>query len=170
MLMLLFWVGDDRYALAGRQVVEIVSLVELKKLARSPNYVAGLLNYGGKITPVIDLCQLLSGTPSRPYLSTRIMIVNYLSDGETNYLLGLIAERVTEMLEVQETDFIDPGIQVDAAAFLGNIILDPQGMIQCIQVESLLSGSQQRELLHGQLEAQGSDLLGVVTESDTGGD
>ena len=102
--MLLFYIGDDRYALAARQVVEVISLVELKKLARSPKYLAGLLDYRGKIIPVIDLCQLLSRRSYQPYLSTRIIIVNYAFNKENLSLLGVIAERVTETLELQETD------------------------------------------------------------------
>lgn len=145
--MLLFYVSDDRYAISGSQVVEVIPLVELKKLARSPNYVAGLLNYRGKIIPVIDLCQLLAEQPYRHHLSTRIIVVNYLGEEQTPYLLGLIAERVTETLDIRETDLIDSGIQVDAAPYLGQIITDQHGMIQCIQVESLLSESQRKYLL-----------------------
>ena len=147
MLMLLFYIGDDRYALAARQVVEVISLVELKKLARSPKYLAGLLDYRGKIIPVIDLCQLLSRRSYQPYLSTRIIIVNYAFNKENLSLLGVIAERVTETLELQETDLIEPDIQASTGAYLGGIITDEQGMIQYIQVESLLSESQQRYLL-----------------------
>lgn len=147
MLMLLFYIGDDRYALPGRRVVEVVSLVDLKKLAQSPDYVAGLLNYRGKIIPVLDLCQLMVGKPYHPYLSTRIIIVEYLRSQETTFLLGLIAERVTETLDLPETALVDPGIKVDAAPYLGDIITDEQGMIQCIQVESLLSESQRQYLL-----------------------
>ncbi len=145
--MLLFYVSDDRYAISGSQVVEVIPLVDLKKLARSPNYVAGLLNYRGRIIPVIDLCQLLAEKPYRYHLSTRIIIVNYLGEGQTPYLLGLIAERVTETLDIQDTDLIDAGIQVDAAPYLGQVLTDQQGMIQCIQVESLLSESQRQLLL-----------------------
>lgn len=147
--MLLFYLGDDRYALPARQVVEVVSLVELKKLARSPNYVAGLLNYRGIIIPVIDLCQLIAETSYHHYLSTRIIVVNYLASESTPYQLGLIAEQVTETLDIRETEFVDAGIQVDAAPYLGQIIIDKQGMIQYIQVESLLSESQRRYLLPG---------------------
>ena len=147
MLMLLFYVGNDRYALAARQVVEVMSLVELKKLARSPKYLAGLLNYRDRVIPVIDLCQLLSGIPSRSYLSTRIIVINYAINKEKSSLLGLIAERVTETLDRQVNDLIEPVIKADTSVYLGEIITDEQGMIQCIQVESLLSESQQRYLL-----------------------
>lgn len=147
MLMLLFYVGGDRYALVARKVEEVIPLVKLKKLARSPDYVAGLLNYRGTIIPAIDLCQLMVGNPYRPYLSTRIIIVNYLGEEQTNYRLGLIAERVTETLDIQETEWVEQGIKLDSAAYLGEVITDKQDLIQCIDIDSLLSESQRRYLL-----------------------
>jgi chemotaxis-related protein WspB len=146
MLLLLFYVGDYRYALLGKRVIEVISLVELKKIAQAPQYVAGLLNYRSEIIPVIDLCQLLAGNPCRSQLSTRIIVVNYRSDEQTPYLLGLIAERVTDTLNVPEND-VDSGTQLNTEPYLGNIIMNGQSIIQYIHVESILSESERRYLL-----------------------
>lgn len=146
MLLLLFYVGDYCYGLLGKRVIEVISLVELKKIAQAPQYVAGLLNYRGKIIPIIDLCQLLAGNPCSSQLSTRIIVVNYKSDEQTPYLLGLIAERITDTLNVPEND-VDSGTQLNTEPYLGNIIMNGQNIIQYIHVESILSESQRRYLL-----------------------
>jgi len=75
MLMLLFYVGDDRYAADCRRVVEVVPTVTLKKLHNAPEYIPGLFNYRGHLVPVIDLCQMIQGMAARAYLSTRIVLV-----------------------------------------------------------------------------------------------
>ncbi|GAC1449002.1 MAG: chemotaxis protein CheW [Chamaesiphon sp.] len=147
MLMLLFYIGDERYALEIEHVVEVFPMVALKKLHHAPDYIAGLFNYRGRIVPAIDLCTLIHGNPCRYYLSTRIILINYLDSDQTEHLWGLIAERVTETLNKSETDFIDPGITVDGFPYLGKIITDEQGMIQFVRVENLLSSSQQAYLL-----------------------
>lgn len=147
MLTLICYIGKDRYAIEARRVVEVVPLVELKAIARSPEYVAGLLNYRGQIIPVIDLSQLLTSQPSRPVLSTRIIIVEYKSDNQTPYLLGLIAERLSDTLDIATREWINPGIQLDEAQYLGDIITDDQGMIQYLQVESLLSEASAKMLI-----------------------
>ncbi|MBD2774162.1 chemotaxis protein CheW [Iningainema sp. BLCCT55] len=160
MLMLLFYVGNDRYALESKLVIEVIPKVELKKLHNAPNYMPGLFNYRNRLVPVIDLCHLIGGHPCSSHLSTRIILVNYqgetaLSLQETlpeNYLaptshtkiLGLMAERITGTLRKQETELFDSGIQVDAAPYLGEMIADGQGMIQCIHVEHLLPDSQKK--------------------------
>ncbi len=107
MLMLLFYLGDDRYALESRRVVEVVPLVALKKLHHAPEYLAGLFDYRGLIVPAIDLCHLIRGTPCRSYLSTRIILVNYLDRSPTPHIVGLMAERITETLNKPETEFVD---------------------------------------------------------------
>lgn len=156
MLMLLFYVGDDRYALDSRRVVEVVPTVALKKLHSAPPYIPGLFNYRGHLVPVIDLCHMIQGTPARPYLSTRIVLVNCqlpdTSEGNSDNLhspliLGLMAERVTETLSKPETEFVSPGIKIDSTPYLGEMIADDRGMIQFVRVEHLLPESHKNELL-----------------------
>jgi chemotaxis-related protein WspB len=147
MLMLTFSLGEDQYAILARQVVEVISLVKLQKLSQAPKYIAGLLNYRGNIIPIIDLCELLTKNQHSQKFSTRIIVVNYMSDQQMPYLLGLIAEKVTETLNIQETDLTHSRIPVDSPFYLGEIIKTEQGMILCIQVESLLSESQLKSLL-----------------------
>lgn len=147
MLLLLFYLGDDRYALDSKRVVEVVPLVALKKLHHAPDYLAGLFNYRGRIVPAIDLCHLIRGHSCRPHLSTRIILVNYLDRQQNPYILGLMAERVTDTVNKSETEFIDSGLNTDAALYLGKMFGDEQGMVQCIRVEHLLSESQRTYLL-----------------------
>ncbi|NJK73509.1 MAG: purine-binding chemotaxis protein CheW [Oscillatoriales cyanobacterium RU_3_3] len=156
MLMLLFYVGDDRYALDCRRVVEVVPTVALKKLHGAPAYIPGLFNYRGHLVPVVDLCQMIQGTPARAYLSTRIVLVNCqlpdIDDGDDRNLqkpiiLGLMAERVTETLDKPETEFLSPTINFDNTPYLGGTIADDRGTIQFVRVEHLLPESQTNYLL-----------------------
>ncbi len=147
MLMLLFHVGNDRYALACSQVVEVIPLIELRKLHHAPEYVAGLFNYRGSIVPVLDLCNLIQGSCCRHCLSTRIILVNYQNRNQNSRLMGLMAERVTDTVKVPESQFIEPGIHLDHAAYLGKIIMDEEGTIQRLRLEYLLSEQAQAFLL-----------------------
>jgi len=147
MLLLLFSVGDNLYALDTSQVVEVIPRVILRKVHQAPDYFAGLLNYRGAIVPVIDLCHLIQGKPSRAYLSTRIIMVNYVGQDNINRWLGLMAERVTETLNKPDIDLVDTGNLLDEAPYLGEIIMDEKGIIQRIRLEYLLLDSQHKYLL-----------------------
>ncbi|HAN73746.1 MAG TPA: chemotaxis protein CheW [Planktothrix sp. UBA8407] len=149
MLILLFYVGNDLYALDSSQVVEVIPRVILRKIYHAPDYVAGLFNYRGAIVPVIDLCHLIQGQPSCSYLSTRIIMVNYITKEKHKRCFGLMAERVTETLNKPATSLtIDSGEKADQDhPYLGGIIMDEKGMIQYIRLEYLLSDAQHQYLL-----------------------
>jgi chemotaxis-related protein WspB len=140
MLMLLFYINNQRYALASQQVVEILPLVTLNTLPHAPEYFAGVFNYRGQVVPVLDLCQLMRGKPCSQHLSSRIILVNY-GGGDTtkSSVVGLMAERVVETLHKLELQLVDTNVQIGAAPYLGKMILDEEGMIQCLQIEYLLS-------------------------------
>lgn len=137
--MLLFYVGPDRYALGCSQVVEVIPLVELRKLYHAPEYMAGLFNYRGSIVPVLDLCQLIQGSSSRSCLSTRIILVKYQQNNQNEQLIGLMAERVTDTVNVPASQLKEEGIHLENAAYLGKIIMDEKGTIQELRLDALLS-------------------------------
>jgi chemotaxis-related protein WspB len=147
MLMLLFYVGNDLYAVESSRVVEVIPRVGLRKLHHVPDYVAGLFNYRGKVVPVVDLCHLISNKSSRFCLSTRIIMVSYPNQDYGQQYLGLIAERITETLDKPETDFVDSGIRIKEAPYLGGMLMDEKGIIQRIHVEKLFADAENFYLL-----------------------
>lgn len=147
MLLLIFSIDNERYAIESRQVLEVIPLVLLKTLPHKPEYIAGVFNYRGRIVPVIDLRQLMRGQSCSENLSTRIILVNYWESNNIQKILGLMAEQVVETLHKSESEFVDPNIQIDAAPYLGKMIVDDRGMIQCLRIEYLLSETQQVNLL-----------------------
>lgn len=147
MLMLVFYIDKNLYAIESSRVVEVIPRLTYRAVHHVPDYVAGVFNYRGNIVPVIDLCRLIRGTPSKEFLSTRVMMVSYSQlDGGTRYV-GLMAERVIEAVDKQDTEFKETGIQTNTAPYLGGIITDKKGMIQRIRLEQLFSEVQQINLI-----------------------
>ena len=141
MLFVLFQLGEDRYALDASRVVEVVPLLTLKELPQAPKGVAGIFNYRGQPVPAIDLSQLTLGRRAAERLSTRIIIINYTDSSGGKHLIGLVTERATEMLRRDPKDFLEPGIRVAAAPYLGPVLMDDKGAIQWIDENRLLSDS-----------------------------
>jgi chemotaxis-related protein WspB len=126
MLFLHFRIGDDGFALAAESIIEIVPLMQLKKVRQAPDAVAGSFEYRGRYVPVVDLCALDMRRPARKRLSTRIIVVRHPHDEAG--LIGLIAENATEMLRLDPSQFAPfaPG---------------PHGLVQRIEVKDLLPAS-----------------------------
>ena len=88
MLMLLFRVGAEPWAIAAFEVREVVPLVAIQaidgrclgrtsdNLSGSSAGLMGLMTYRSETIPVVDVMMLLSGQPAEQTLDTRIVIVN----------------------------------------------------------------------------------------------
>jgi chemotaxis-related protein WspB len=148
MLFLLFQLGKDRYAIDASRVVEVAPLLAIKRLPQAPQGVAGIFNYRGRPVPAMDLCEMATGQPASERLSTRIIIINYQHGNGTQHLLGLIAENATETLRKNSKDFIDSGVTIGAAPYLGPVLMDSKGAIQWINEQRLLA-EHVRDLLFG---------------------
>ena len=141
MLFLLFQLGRDCYALEASHVIEVLPLVQVKKIPRAPAGVAGVFTYRGAPVPVLDLSELALGRPARARLSTRLLLVNYPDATGAKRRLGLIAEKATETMRRAPEDFVASGVKSDGAPYLGPVVNDARGLIQWIAVEKLLPAS-----------------------------
>jgi len=152
MLFLLFQVGTDRYALEAGQVVEVLPVVNLKRIPQAPLAVVGILSYHGVPVPLLDLTELMMGQASKARISTRIILTNYVEESGKKHLIGLLAEQVTETVRLAEADFVDLGMAVAGAPYLGPVSTDKDGITQRIEVNLLLS-----QELRSQLFAEPTD-------------
>ncbi len=135
MLLLSFNIGDDRYVIDTRNIIEVTTLVRLKKLPGSINGVAGLLNYHGTAVPVIDISALCEKPAQQNTLTTRIIIVEY----RKKHILGIKAENVTETLRIDSNAFKESGIEINNNDFLGDVAEIDNRFIQLINIDQLLT-------------------------------
>jgi chemotaxis-related protein WspB len=138
MLFVLFHVRGESYAIAATQVVEIVPKVKLRSIPKSPDYVAGLLNYRGIGVPVLDLCALFAGKRCTSLFSSRIVLVNVRDEGDAVRVLGLLAERVVETIERTAEDFRASGVSNASAPYLCDVVTVDERLVQRIDVDALL--------------------------------
>jgi chemotaxis-related protein WspB len=146
MLFLLLQVGKDRYALEAGQVVEVLPLVNLKRIPQAPPSLAGIFNYHGVPVPLLDLTELMMGRASQTMMSTRIVLTNWSDGPGQRHLIGLLAEQVTETIRFAQADFADLGMAVAGAPYLGPVTADHNGITQRIEVNRLLSQELQSQL------------------------
>lgn len=138
MLFLIFQLGNDRYALEASHVVEVLPLVEMKKIPGAPRGIAGVFNYRGRPVPAVDLTELTLGQPASERLSTRIIIIHHPDDTGKFRPLGLIAEHATEIIRRDKKDFVDTGLNLGTPAYLGPVLMDNRGAIHWVREQRLL--------------------------------
>jgi chemotaxis-related protein WspB len=134
-LFLLFQQGKNRYALEASCIQEVLPYVRVEHISHCSSR-TGIVNYRGAPILVIDLSQLLSGEPTSPRLSTRIILVR--PPGQLDQIVGLLAERVTTMVRYAKEDFVEHGISSQGASRVGPVLLESKGLVQWVKLERLL--------------------------------
>jgi chemotaxis-related protein WspB len=149
MLLLTFTAAGERYALDVSGVIELVPRVELRAIPHAPAFLAGLLGYRGEVVPVIDLGLLLGSSPCPDRLSTRIILVKSAPGGQNRgdetrdadrgpaRLLALIAEQVSDLIEVTAEQVIPAPVHLPQAPYLDAIARTDRGFVPMIAVEKL---------------------------------
>ena len=169
MLLLTFKAAENLYAVDVAHVVEVVPRVDLRRLPHAPDFIAGLFDYRGTVVPVVDLGVRLGSESCRDRLSTRIILVNSRPSGNPfqeaeddpatrnhdqepttvtrraqdrrPWLLGLIAEHVSDVAAVKKEQIISASMQLPQAPYLGAIVEIDHQMIQLITADKILDDS-----------------------------
>ena len=139
MLFLVFQLGKDRYAVEANRVVEVLPLLEMKRIPQAPKGIAGIFNLRGRPVPALDLNELTFGQPARQRLTTRIILIEHADAEGHPRLLGLIAEYVTQTIRKEASDFVYPGVTLNSAPYLGPVLMDSPGPIRWLHAQHLVS-------------------------------
>lgn len=99
MLLLLFNLQDEVYAIDSAKVVEVIPFLLTQKIPLTPKFIIGMANYRSNPVPVIDLGLLLNEQPCRQQLSTRIILTSVSLGSQFKKMVGLLAENVTETVK-----------------------------------------------------------------------
>ena len=145
MLLLLFETIDGRYALDSKYIVEIIPLLKTKKIPAAPAFVKGMINYHGTPVPVFDFSAIEGGESSRVLYSTRIILVNYPLDDEEK-LVGLIAEKATDVIRCDESNIRSAGILLEKDSLGGTGDSAQEELVQLFDVKRMIPEDVLREL------------------------
>lgn len=135
MLVLIFEVADERYAVPARSVLEVVPRPETRGVPGAPPWVLGLFAREGAFVPVIDLVRLISFAPCPRGASSRVAIISR-SRGSAVRSLGLLAPGMTRVVELGES--AGHGLHVAGQEFLGTILRSGALDAQLVDVDRLL--------------------------------
>lgn len=138
MLYLLVQLANETYALDTRHIVEVLPVVDLSYIPHAPVGVAGVLNYHGAPVPVLDLAALILGRISLVRMHTRVIMTRHVDPSGEKHLLGLLAERTTEMIRREEAEFVPSGLALESAGYLGPVVVEDSRIVHRVELERLL--------------------------------
>lgn len=104
---LTFGLGDEDYGVEILKVKEIIGLMEITKVPRTPKFVRGVVNLRGKVIPIIDLRKKFDMDTVEDTEQTCIIVVEVSVD-EIFIMMGIVVDRVSEVLDIEQKLVEDP--------------------------------------------------------------
>lgn len=140
---LTFKLGEETYGLQILTVQEIIKLMEVTRVPRTPDYVRGVINLRGKVIPVVELRKKFSMTPAEDNDLTCIIVVQ-VNTGDQTVIMGIIVDEVSEVLDVAGNQ-IEPAPSFGAAVpteFILGMGKVADKVVMLLDVDKVLEGSE----------------------------
>lgn len=135
-VLLVFQIAGREHALPVCDVVEVVRMVAATPLPEAPPWVIGVINFRGRVIPLIEVRSRL-GTPSRDAdLSTPIIVVQ-----NAEVAAGLVVDEVLEVLTVPSAALDVPDGADAAGRSLSGVARVGDRLIVVLDWERLWDGS-----------------------------
>ena len=99
---LTFKLGAEEYGLEILKVQEIIKMMDITRVPRTPAFVRGVINLRGKVIPVVDL-RLKFGMESRETTDKTCVIVVQVAQASAAsgaVTMGTIVDEVSEVLDI----------------------------------------------------------------------
>lgn len=120
-LYLTFILGGEEYGLAILKVQEIIGMMKVTAVPRTPDFVRGVINLRGKVIPVVEL-RLKFGMETKEDSDRTCIIVLQVMGAETDVTMGILVDEVSEVLDIASGQIDAPpafGASVDTDFILG---------------------------------------------------
>ncbi|MCC7492808.1 MAG: purine-binding chemotaxis protein CheW [Fimbriimonadaceae bacterium] len=140
---LTFRLANEEFGLQILVVREIIGLMDITTVPRTPDWVRGVINLRGKVIPVVDL-RVKFGMASVEDTASTCIIVVEVTRGEDALPMGVVVDEVSEVRDVV-ADQIDPtpafGAAVDTEFILGMGKVG-QTVVMLLDIDRVLNDSE----------------------------
>ena len=114
---LTFGLAEEEYGLEILKVREIIVMMDITAVPRTPEFVRGVINLRGKVIPVVDLRTKFGMEAVAQTDSTCIIVVDV-----NGVEMGIVVDEVSEVLDIRTEEIEDApsfGANVDTEFILG---------------------------------------------------
>jgi len=142
-MYLTFRLGAENYGIEILRVQEIIGMMSVTRVPRTPDFIRGVINLRGKVIPVMNLRAKFSMPNVEDTSRTCIIVVTVGRNSDT-VTMGLIVDEVCDVVDICAAQ-IEPspefGASVDTAFMLGMGKLEDR-LVMLLNVERVLSAAE----------------------------
>ncbi len=144
---LTFSLAGEEYGIVILKVKEIIGMMPVTPVPKTPSYVKGVINLRGKVIPVADL-RLKFDMDEAAYTERTCIIVVEIKDGLGHVLMGIVVDSVSEVLNIKGPEIEDTpafGTQMDTDYILG-MAKTGGGVKILLDIDKVFGGEEMLEL------------------------
>lgn len=144
---LTFLLGCEEYGISIQKIREIIGIMDITNVPRSPAFIKGVINLRGKIIPVMDL-RLKFELAEKEYTQRTCIIVVELDFAGMTRLMGIVVDSVSEVVNIPKSDIELPpqyGSLVDTA-FLTGMGKVKGKVVLLLDIEQVLNSEEKVQL------------------------
>jgi purine-binding chemotaxis protein CheW len=144
---LTFSLAEEEYGIGIIQIKEIIGMMPITSVPRTPAFVKGVINLRGKVIPVIDL-RLRFEMETSEYTERTCIIVVEIEGKANTVMIGIVVDSVSEVLNINEHDIEEApsfGTQLNTNYLLGMAKIE--GMVKILlDIDKVLSQEEVTQL------------------------
>jgi purine-binding chemotaxis protein CheW len=99
---LTFFLAGEEYGIEILKVHEIIGMMPITSVPRTPESFRGVINLRGKVIPIVDLRSKFGMEPKEPTAETCIIVVNV-----QGLVMGVVVDCVSEVLNIAAEEIED---------------------------------------------------------------
>ncbi len=137
---LTFSLAKEEYGIGILKIKEIIGMMPITAVPRTPEFVKGVINLRGKVIPVVDL-RLRFGMEKTEYSDRTCIIVVEIKGKSTTLIIGIVVDSVSEVLNIKADDIEDTptfGAEIDTEYIMGMAKMDSKVKI-LLDIDRVLS-------------------------------
>lgn len=123
---LTFSLMNEEYGIGILKVKEIIGMMPITPVPRTPEFVKGVINLRGKVIPVIDL-RLKFNIEEIDYTERTCIVVVEILSQDTTVMVGIVVDSVSEVLNIKAEEIEETpefGASLDVEYILGMAKID----------------------------------------------
>ncbi len=135
-----FRLAGEEYGLEILKVQEIIGMLNVTRVPRTPDWVRGVINLRGRVIPVIDARRKF-GMPAEPDTEKTCIIIVHVGAAERRAQLGLVVDEVSEVLDIApEAIEPPPPLETDGGvSFLSGLGKLPDRVLILVDIDRALA-------------------------------
>ena len=145
---LTFLLSSEEYGIPIHKIKEIIGIMEITNIPKTPDFIKGVINLRGKIIPVMDL-RLKFELGEEAYNQRTCIIVVDIDCNGMRKLMGIVVDTVSEVVNLQKSEIEAPpqyGGSVDTS-FLTGMGKAKGKVILLLDIEKILDSEEQAQLV-----------------------